>query len=186
MSISNKNYALLTMAICIATLSLPAQAWRGGGSGVAYGSRGGSAAWNRGAGVAHGPNGGTVAWNNRNGGYGGGYHGGAYYGGYRGGAYYGGNYGYSGGQVAGAAVAGLAVGAMVGAAASNNNAVVVQQPSTIVIQQPVSSALPYGSNLTYLPAGCVNVSYNYVQYYQCGMNWLRGNAGYYQVVPAPY
>ncbi|MCX7066413.1 MAG: hypothetical protein NTW85_01755 [Methylococcales bacterium] len=176
MSISNKNYALLTTAICIATLSLPAQAWYGGGSGVAYGARGGSAAWNNGAGFAHGPNGGTVAWNNR----------GYYGGGYRGGAYYGGNYGYSGGQVAGAAVAGLAVGAMIGAAASNNNAVVVQQPSTIVIQQPVSSALPYGSNLTYLPAGCVNVSYNYVQYYQCGMNWLRGNAGYYQVVAAPY
>jgi hypothetical protein len=79
----------------------------------------------------------------------------------------------------------LAVGAAIGSSA-NRNTVVVQQPSTIVIQQPVSSALPYGSNLTYLPAGCVNVSYNYVQYYQCGMNWLRGNAGYYQVVPAPY
>ena len=170
MIMQNKRFYFLSMAVCMVTLSLPAQAWRGyagGGSGVAYGSRGGSAAWNNGVGVARGPNGGVAAWNRPS--YGGGY-------GYRAPVYYGGGYNNSG-QVAGAAVAGLAVGAMMGAAASRP-----APPPTIVVQQ----ALPLGSNLTALPNGCVNVTYSYVPYYQCGPNWLRGMGTYFQVVPAPY
>jgi hypothetical protein len=184
MSIFNKNYALLMIAICMAMLSLPAQAWRGGGSGVAYGSRGGAAAWNHGAGVARGPNGGTVAWNNR----GGGYHGGGYYGGgyrapvaygYRGGYY---NNGYSGGQVAGAAVAGLAVGAMAGTAIANSNNNQYSN-TTVIVQQPV---MAIGTNLNYLPSGCVNTYINGIQYFQCSSGWMRSYGNYYQVVPRPY
>ena len=164
MIILNKGYSLLAAAICMVAVSTPTHAWRsyGGGSGVAFGAHGGSAAWSH-------PT------------YGYGY---SY--GYRPPVYYGG--GYSGGDVAAAGIAGLAVGAMAGAAAASS----YPPPSTtVVVQQPMASApLALGTSLTYLPGGCVSITYNSAQYYQCGTNWFRtyfgSNGAFYQVVPAPY
>ena len=199
----NKGYCLLATAICMAAVSFPAHAWYRGGSGFAYGAHGGSAAWSHGSGVAYGPHGGSAAWSG-----GSGYAHGAYGGsaawshpsswlwlssvpvpayGYRPPVYYGSS-GYSSGQVAAAGVAGLAVGAMVGAAAASRPS---PPPTTVVIQQPMAPApMPLGTSLTYLPGGCVNINISSGQYYQCGMNWFRpyfgSNGAYYQVVPAPY
>lgn len=175
MMIKNKTYGLVVTAICLAAMSLPSHAWRGGGNGRQGGVRtanGGAAAWNRNTGnaVVRGPNGNTTAVHR--GGYNGGYRPPAYGAGYRGGAYYGNN-GYSGGQVAGAAVAGLAVGAAIGSSAARNSA-----PTTQVVV--VNS----------LPAGCVTVVSGSTQYYQCGSTWYQpnfgGNGVYYQPVPALY
>jgi hypothetical protein len=74
---------------------------------------------------------------------------------------------------------------MAGAAAASSNS------TTVVVQQPMAPApMPLGTNMTYLPGGCVSITYSSAQYYQCGPNWLRGffgsNGAYYQVVPAPY
>ena len=103
--------------------------------------------------------------------------------GYRPPAYYGGNYGYSSGQVAAAGVAGLAVGAIAGSAATRNS----QPTTTTVVQQvPASSAIAIGTNLNSLPSGCQSVIINSIQYFQCGSSWLRPYTGYFQVVPAPY
>ncbi len=176
----NKTCVLVT-AICLTVISLPSHAWRAAGNagrGAARGNYGGAAAWNRNTAVVRGPNGNTAAWNR----------GGSYYRppvhayGYRGGAYYGGNYGYSSGQVAAAGVAGLAVGAMAGAAVANSN-----QPSntTVIVQQPASS-WAIGTNLNNLPVGCNSVIFNSIQFFQCGSGWIRAYSGYYQVVPAPY
>ena len=177
MVIRNKGYCLLATAICIAAVSFPTHAWRGygGGSGSATGRYGGSASWSHSYGGYHPP---------------------AYYGyhpvpvpayGYRPPVYYGYS-GYSSGQVAAVGVAGLAVGAMAGAAAASRQA---PAPTTVVVQQPMNpSQLPLGTNLNNLPGGCVNVKVSSTQYYQCGMNWFRpyfgSNGAYYQVVPAPY
>ena len=164
----------------------------GGGSGSATGYRGGSASWSGGSGSATGAYGGSASWSHSYGGY----HPPAYYGyhpvpvpayGYRPPVYYGYS-GYSSGQVAAAGVAGLAVGAMAGAAAASRQA---PAPTTVVVQQPMNpSQLPLGTNLNNLPGGCVNVKVSSTQYYQCGMNWFRpyfgSNGAYYQVVPAPY
>jgi hypothetical protein len=176
----NKTCILVT-AIGLAFMSLPSYAWRaagGGGAGVARGSYGGAAAWNRNTGnaVVRGPNGNTAAVH---GGYGGAYRAPVPVYGYRGGGYY--NNGYSSGQVAAAGVAGLAVGAMAGAAIANSN----NQPSTTVIVQPTSS-MAIGTNLNNLPGGCNSVMINSVQYFQCSSGWMRAYSGYYQVVPAPY
>ncbi|MCX7098639.1 MAG: hypothetical protein NTV43_12135 [Methylococcales bacterium] len=145
------------------------------GSGSAQGAYGGSAAWSNGSGYAHGAYGGSAAWS----------HPPAY--GYHPPVYYGGSYnsGYSGGDVAAAGIAGLAVGAMVGAAAASQSA----PPPTVVAQQPQSGSLPLGTTLSYLPSGCTNLNINSSTYYQCGMNWFKpyfgSNGAYYQVVPAP-
>lgn len=185
---------LFVCTFCMITTSLSVEAWRGGtgvargpnggtaawnrGAGVAYGPNGGSAAWNRGAGVAYGPNGGAAAWNRRPPA--------APVYGYRPPVYHNGNYGYSSGQVAAAGVAGLAVGAVAGAAIASNN-----QPSTTVVVQQPATTLAIGTTLSTLPAGgCSVVSSNSVQYYQCGSIWLRtffgSNGAYYQVVTPPY
>lgn len=206
MIIRNKGSNLLAGAFCMAVVSMPVHAWRGygggsgfafgshggsaawsGGSGYAHGAYGGSAAWSHGSGVAYGPHGGSAAWSG-----GSGYAHGAYGGaaawshpsyGYRPPVYYGG--GYSGGDVAAAGIAGLAVGAMAGAAAASSN-----NPAVVVQQTMAPAPLPLGTSMTYLPGGCVSISYSSVQYYQCGPNWFRGffgsNGAYYQVVPAPY
>lgn len=206
--------ALALPLICISVLSAPAYAWRGygGGSGVAFGAHGGSAAWSHGSGVAYGPHGGSAAWSGGSGyahgasggsaawsggtgyvhgaeggtaawshpgySYGYGYHPPVY--GYRPPVYYG---GYSSGQVAAAGVAGLATGAVIGAAAASKPA---PPPTVVVVQQPMA----LGTSLPYLPGGCVNISISSGQYYQCGINWFKpyfgSNGAYYQVVPAPY
>ena len=207
MLIKNKTCCLVVIAIYMVIFSLPTHAWRasgGGGSGSAYGSHGGSASWSDGSGSAHGANGGTAAWSNGSGyahGANGGYatwsggssysHGGvACFGCGGGGVYrppvYYGSTGYSGATVAAAGVAGLAVGAMVGAAAASNAA-----PATVIVQQPMAPAyMPLGTSLSYLPGGCNSINVNSGQYYQCGPNWFRpffgSNGAYYQVVPAPY
>jgi len=209
MNIQNKVYTLIAAAFCLVAVSTPTHAWRGygggsgvafgahggsavwsGGSGVAHGADGGSAAWSHGTGVATGPNGGSAAWRGGSGYAHGAYGGGAVWSGgygYRPPVYYG-NTGYSGGAVAAAGVAGLAVGAMAGAAAASSYAA---PPTTVVIQQPMGTApIPLGASLSYLPGGCVNVNTSSGQYYQCGTNWFRpyfgNNGAYYQVVPAPY
>jgi len=164
------------LAAVLAALSIPAQAWvaagpRGvahgyGGSGVAYGRYGGTAAWSHG-GYYHPP----MA-----------YHGGYYYGG-----------GYSGGQVAGAAVAGLAGGAMAGAAvASSQSSPPPPQSTTVIVQEQApaySQQLPIGTQLSALPGNCGNATLHGVEYYICGQNWLRPYFGsssvYYQVVSQP-
>ena len=185
MNTASTHKLMLAAALLALAASFPAHAWRaagGYGRGVAVGPRGGVAAWNHGAGVARGPYGGAAAWNHR------GYYGGVYrppvYG------YRGGYYGYSGGAVAGAAVAGLAVGAMVGSAAASSN---YYSPSTttVVVQQPsYSSQMPYGTQVTVLPGNCGSATVRGVEYYQCGPNWFKpyfGNSSvYYQVVSAPY
>ena len=78
MIIRNKGYCFLATAICMAVVSFPTHAWRGGGgsfagrdggsaswgggSGAATGAHGGSAAWSGGSGYAHGADGGSAAW----------------------------------------------------------------------------------------------------------------------------
>lgn len=239
MIIKKKGYSLLAAAVCMAAVSMPTHAWRGfgGGSGAAFGARGGSAAWSHGTGVAYGPHGGSASWSDgtgvayggkggsaawsggsgvAHGAYGGsaawsggtGYAHGAYGGsaawshptygygyhpvpvpvyGYRPPVYYGSS-GYSGGDVAAAGIAGLAVGAMAGAAAASRP---TPAATTVVVQQPTGSApLVLGTTLTYLPGGCMSITYSSAQYYQCGPNWFRtyfgSNGAFYQVVPAPY
>ena len=198
---------LLVIGSVVMFTALPVYAWRAAAAtanstGVAYGRNGGSAAWSNGAGVAYGKNGGSAAWNHGNAVATGpngntvaksysapayGYRPPAPAYGYRPPAYYGNNYGYSSGQVAAAGVAGLAVGAMAGSAASKN-----QQSSTVVVQQPAqpSTSLVVGSTLSALPNGCSSVNYQSSQYYQCGTSWLKayfgGSGAYYQVVAAPY
>ena len=198
MIIRNKGYRLLAAAICMAAVSTPTQAWYsrggsattsrggsaswGGGSGSASGAHGGSASWSGGSGSAHGAYGGSAAWSHPPA-YG--YHPPAYgsttVNVYHPPVYYN-NGGYSGGQVAAAGVAGMAVGAMMGASAAS------RPPTTVVVQQPM--AMPLGTSMAYLPGGCVNINTYSGQYYQCGMNWFRpyfgSNGAYYQVVPAPY
>ncbi len=205
MVIRNKGYYLLATAFCIAVVSTPSHAWRsyGGGSGSATSARGGSASWGGGSGSASGYRGGSASWSGGSGsatGYRGGsaawshpqgygYHPApvpAY--GYRPPPVYYGNTGYSSGQVAAAGVAGLAVGAMVGASAASRQA---PPPTTVVVQQPMNpSQMPLGTNLNNLPGGCMSVTVSSTQFYQCGMNWFRpyfgSNGAYYQVVPAPY
>lgn len=179
----NRIGRLAVTIMCLSTLSLPAHAWRAagaGGVGVARGTYGGAAAWNRNTGnaVVRAPNGNTATVH-RN-------YGSTYYRppvpayGYRGGAYYGGNYGYSSGQVAAAGVAGLAVGAMAGAAVANANN---QSNTTVIVQQP---AMAIGTNLNNLPSGCSSTNINGIQYFQCGSSWMRSYGSYYQVVPTPY
>jgi hypothetical protein len=82
-------------------------------------------------------------------------------------------------------LAGLAVGAMVGAAAAQPSA---QAPTstTVVVQQPAPPTIAIGTNLNDLPSGCRPVAVNSVQYFQCGSDWLRQYTSYFQVVPAPY
>jgi hypothetical protein len=171
---------ILVTAICLTTLSLPSYAWQAagiGGAGVARGTYGGAAAWNRNTGnaVVRGPNGNVAAVN---GGYGGAYRAPVPAYGYRGGAYYGNN-GYSSGQVAAAGVAGLAVGAMAGAAVANRQS----SNTTVIVQQPV---IAIGTNLNSLPSGCSSTNINGIQYFQCGSSWMRSYGNYYQVVPSPY
>ena len=104
---------------------------------------------------------------------------------------------YSGGAVAGAAVAGLAVGAMAGAAAASAApppAVVYAPPPAVVYAPPpvVYVAPPpvvVGTVVYALPAGCPSVVVNGVQYFNCGGGFYQpvyqGGGVAYQVVPAP-
>ncbi|MDO9214481.1 MAG: hypothetical protein Q8Q54_08030 [Methylococcales bacterium] len=186
MIIKNKIAYLLLAVLGLTLVSLPSYAWRAAGNGrqgVARGAGGGGAAWNRNTGnaVVRGPQGNTAAVHRGGAYYGGGYRAPVHYG-YRGGAYYGGNYGYSSGQVAAAGVAGLAVGAMAGAAVANAN----NQPTntTVIVQQPVGMAI--GTNLNNLPSGCQSLNINGIQYFQCSSGWMRSYGNYYQVVPAPF
>jgi hypothetical protein len=198
----NKGYNLLAAAICMAAVSFPTHAWRSYGGGSASGRFGGSASWSHSSaggayggwghssGTYTGPHGNSASWSHSSyGGYHppayGGYHPPAY--GYHPPAYYGSS-GYSSGDVAAAGIAGLAVGAMAGAAAASRPA---PAPTTVVVQQPMAPApLMLGTSLTYLPGGCVNINISSGQYYECGANWFKpyfgSNGVYYQVVPAPY
>ncbi|MDO9214482.1 MAG: hypothetical protein Q8Q54_08035 [Methylococcales bacterium] len=192
MTIQHNPRCLVITAICLTTLSLPSYAWQ-----AARGSQGGAAArGNYGGAAVRAPSGaaavrtpsGNTAYRAPNGNTA--YHGGGAYHppvpayGYRGGAYYNDNH-YSGGQVAGAAAVGLAVGAMAGSAAAKSQP--APAPTTVVVeQQPASYNLPLGSSLTAVPAGCAPVTYNYTQYFQCGQSWLRAMGSSFQVVPPPY
>lgn len=83
------------------------------------------------------------------------------------------------------ALAGMAVGAAIGAA-SQPSTIIVEQPSTTVVQP---SAPAYGTQVTVLPAGCQSRNINGIMAYQCGSVWYRpyfGASGvYYEVVPPP-
>lgn len=194
MKIRLKGCYLLITAISIAALSVPAHAWFGGGGGSFSGRFGGSASWSHssaggafggwghGSGTYTGPHGNTASWSHSYGGY----HPPTY------GGYHGFGYGYhppsySGGDVAAAGIAGLAVGAMAGAAMASQP----PPPATVVVQQPMAPApLTLGMSLTYLPGDCVNRNFSSGQYYECGPNWFKpyfgSNGVYYLVVPAPY
>ena len=92
-------------------------------------------------------------------------------GGGRGGDRGGGGWGWG---IAGAAIA----GALIGAAA---------QPQTVIVeQQAAPSVLPYGTQITALPAGCVSQNINGTIVYQCGPARYRpyfgSNGTYYEVV----
>ena len=200
MKIRLKGPYLLAIAISLATLSAPAQAWYRGGGGSWSGRFGGSGSWSHSSaggayggwghssGTYTGPHGNTADWSHSSyGGYHpptfGGYHGYSY--GYHPPSY---SSGYSGGDVAAAGIAGLAVGAMAGAAMASQPP---PPPTTVVIQQPMAPApLTLGMSLTYLPGNCVNINLSSGQYYECGPNWFKpyfgSNGVYYQVVPAPY
>lgn len=189
MIIRNKTCCLVVTAICLTTLSLPSYAWQAargaGGGAAARGNYGGAAVRApSGAAAVRTPSGNTAyRAPNGNTAYRGG---GAYHApvpayGYRGGAYYNDNH-YSSGQVAAAGVAGLAVGAMAGAAVANANN--QSSNTTVVVQQPAGMAI--GTNLNNLPAGCAGANINGIQYFQCGSSWMRSYGNYYQVVPTPY
>ena len=80
------------------------------------------------------------------------------------------------------ALAGMAMGTMMGAA--------MAQPSTVVVEQPaVQQAPPLGAQVTVLPAGCTAQNVSGTMAYQCGPVWYRpffGSSGvYYQAVPPP-
>lgn len=183
-----KKKLTFSFALLLLGYALPSYAWmaagpRGfahgfGGSGVAYGYHGGEAAWSHGVGVAHGPYGGTAVWSR-----------GGYYPNYY--PHYG--YGgccYSGGAVAAAGVAGLAVGAMAGSAMASNN--YSTPPTTVVVEQasPAYSApIAIGTQVNVLPGNCGTATLHGNMYYICGNNWFKpyfGNATvYYQVISPP-
>ena len=194
MIVRNKGYSLLAAAICMAAVSAPAHAWYHSGGGSASGRYGGSASWSHSSaggayggwghssGTATGPHGNSASWSHSYGGY----HPPAY-GGYHPPSY---SSGYSGGDVAAAGIAGLAVGAMAGAAMASQSQP-PPPPTTVVIQQPMAPPpLTLGMSLTYLPGNCVNINLSSGQYYECGPNWFKpyfgSNGVYYLVVPAPY
>ena len=193
MIIRNKAYNLLAAAICMAAVSAPAEAWYRGGGGSWSGRYGGSASWSHSSaggayggwghssGTATGPHGNSASWSHSYGGAYVGYHGYGYHPPTS-------SSGYSGGDVAAAGIAGLAVGAMAGAAMAPQPP---PPPTTVVIQQPMAPApLTLGMSMTYLPGNCVNINLSSGQYYECGPNWFKpyfgSNGVYYQVVPAPY
>ena len=187
MIMQNKTGCLVVAAICLTVLSSPSYA-RAGGAGVGYGNRGTAGAPGAPAAGKPGYGVGGVGGAGYPGvpaagapGYGAaGYHPPVPAYGYRPPA----NYGYSSGQVAGAAAVGVAVGAMAGSAAASQSA---PPPSTVIVQQaPPQPTLPLGSQLPSLPVGCAPATINAVQYFQCGANWLILNGGYFQVIPRPY
>jgi hypothetical protein len=193
---------ILMAAVSAAVLSPSAHSWSasgargsasgGWGSGSASDRAGGSASWSHGSGSVTTANGDSASWS---------HHGAAFAGG---GAYhpptaaygyhpypvpvYGG--GYSSGQVAGAAVAGLAVGAMAGAAAASSQSAPPPSSSETMQQESDPSQMPIGTRVTMLPGNCGNATVEGVEYYQCGPNWFKpffGNSSvYYKVVAAPY
>ena len=98
------------------------------------------------------------------------------------GGWSGGRGGHGGGGGWGWGIAGAAIaGVLIGAAA---------QPQTVIVeQQAAPSVLPYGTQITALPAGCVSQNINGTVVYQCGPVWYRpffgSNGVYYEVVPPP-
>ena len=97
------------------------------------------------------------------------------------GGWSGGRGGHGGGGwgwgIAGAAIAGVLIGA-------------AAQPQTVIVEeQAAPSALPYGTEITTLPPGCVSQNVNGTIVYQCGPVWYRplfgSNGVYYEVVPPP-
>ena len=79
--------------------------------------------------------------------------------------------------IAGAAIAGALI-------------VAANQPQTVVVEQQYApSPLPYGTEITTLPGGCVSQNVNSTMVYQCGPVWYRplfgSNGVYYEVVPPP-
>ena len=86
------------------------------------------------------------------------------------------------------ALAGMAIGAAIGSAAQPST-VVVEAPSTTVIQQSYPAAPAYGTQVTTLPEGCTSQNVNGVMAYQHGSTWYRpyfgSNGVYYEVVAPP-
>jgi hypothetical protein len=111
-----------------------------------------------------------------------------------------GYHGYDHGCYGCGAAAGLAVGAITGAAIANarkpdtvyvDQPVVVQQPA-VIVQQPAPATqtnYPLGTQFAELPPGSRSMVVNGVNYYQDGPVWYKpffGSSGvYYEVVAAP-
>ncbi len=106
--------------------------------------------------------------------------------------------GVSTGTAVAAGVAGLATGAMIGAAVAKPAPVVVAPAPIVVAPAPyvvapppvvVAPVAPVGSIYYSLPGGVQSATINGTQYYVYGSTYYRpyfGNNGvYYQVVPSP-
>ena len=89
--------------------------------------------------------------------------------------------------VADGAIAGLAVGAAIGASSQPSTVIIEQQAP--ISQQAVARAPAYGTQVTTLPPGCVARNVNGTMAYECGPVWYRpffGSSGvYYEVVQPP-
>lgn len=87
------------------------------------------------------------------------------------------------------ALAGMAIGAAIGAAASQPSTVIVEQPATTVIQQAAPIAPAYGTQVTVLPPGCTAQNIHGTMAYTNGSVWYRpyfgANGVYYEVVSPP-
>ena len=193
-----KNINILAITVAAAVLMLPAFDGvyaRGGGGHFSGGGHGG---WSGGRGGGSGFHGGGE----RPGEHGSGeYHGGGH-GGHGGhhdnhnnnnnttNNYYGdGGWGWGWGA-ADDALAGMAVGAMIGAAASQPSTVIIEQPPAGPSGQQASSNAKHsiGTQVTTIPPGAVSKNVNGVLAYECKGVWYRpyfGSSGVYYVVVSP-
>lgn len=90
--------------------------------------------------------------------------------------------------VAAGAITGMAMGAAIASADSQPTTVVVEQPTT-VIQQTVTGAPAYGTQVATLPPGAQSRNVNGIVAYEASGVWYRpyfgANGVYYEVLPPP-
>ena len=103
--------------------------------------------------------------------------------------YYGGGGGWGWGWgAADDALAGMAVGAAI-ANSNQPQTIIVQQPPATVIQQTVSDAPAYGTEVTMLPPGAISRNIHGTMAYEANSVWYRpyfgSNGVYYEVVSPP-
>jgi len=87
------------------------------------------------------------------------------------------------------ALAGMMIGAAIASNKSDPSTVIIEQPSTTVVQQAAPAAPAYGTQVTVLPAGCTAENVHGTMAYRCGSTWYRpyfgSNGVYYEVVQPP-